>query len=98
MLYTVVCVHSWMYFVSMHGSIIKVVVTCLAFFHFAVVVVGFVESLVEVDECDGRATLNVSISFPAPHPAFRLGIGIMFTLLAKTVDVILRWTSEQFQE
>jgi len=72
--------------VSMHGSIIKVVVTCLAFFHFAVVVVGFVESLVEVDECDRRATLNVSISFPAPHPAFRLGIGIMFTLLANTVD------------
>jgi len=72
--------------VSMHGAIIKVVVTCIvytciAFFHFAVVVVGFVESLVEVDECDRRATLNVSISFPAPHPAFRLGIGIMLYAL-----------------
>ena len=50
--------------------------------------VGFLETLVEVDECDGQAiaTLNVSISFPAPDPLLPLGIGIMFTLLANTVD------------
>jgi len=49
-------------------------------------VVGFLETLVEVDECDGRATLNVSISFPAFNFDPRFGIGVMFTLLANTVD------------
>ena len=45
--------------------------------------VGFVEPLIEVDESDERATLNVSISFPAPDPL--LPLGIVFTLLANTV-------------
>jgi len=47
-------------------------------------VVGFVETLVEVNESDWRATLNVSISFPEPVPG--LPFGIVFTLLASTVD------------
>ena len=46
--------------------------------------VGFVEPLIEVDESDERATLNVSISFPAPDPL--LQFEIVFTLLANTVD------------
>ena len=46
--------------------------------------VGFVETLVEVDERDGRATLNVSISDPLPNPLLRFEIE--FTLLANTVD------------
>ena len=46
--------------------------------------VGFVGTLVEVDESDGRATLNVSISHPAPDPL--LQFEIEFTLLASTVD------------
>ena len=40
-----------------------------------VVVVGFVDTLVEVNETDGQATLNVSISFPQPMlgvPGFQL--------------------------
>ena len=45
---------------------------------------GFVETLVEVNESDGRATLNVSISHPAPDPLFQFKI--VFTLLANTVD------------
>jgi len=47
-------------------------------------VVGFVEPLVQVDESDGQATLNVSISFPEPDPL--LQFEIVFTLLANTVD------------
>jgi len=47
-------------------------------------VVGFVEPLVEVDESDGRATLNVSISDPPPDPLIQFEI--VFTLLANTVD------------
>ena len=46
--------------------------------------VGFVDTLVEVDESDGRATLNVSISDPPPDPL--LPFEIEFTLLANTVD------------
>ena len=46
--------------------------------------VGFVETLVEVNESDGRATLNVSISFPEPIAG--LQFEIVFTLLANTVD------------
>ena len=41
-------------------------------FHFVVVVVGFVDTLVEVNETDGQATLNISISFPQPDPVFSL--------------------------
>jgi len=47
-------------------------------------VVGFVEPLVEVNESDGRATLNVSISFPTLDLGFPFEI--VFTLLANTVD------------
>jgi len=47
-------------------------------------VVGFVETLVEIDESGGRATLNVSISDPPPDEEARFEL--MFTLLANTVD------------
>ena len=54
--------------------------------HLIVVVVGFVETLVEVNETDGNATLDVSISFPLPAipgvPEFQL----MFTLLVGSTD------------
>ena len=46
--------------------------------------IGFVETLVEVDESDGQATLNVSISFPEPDPL--LPFGITFRLFANTKD------------
>ena len=46
--------------------------------------VGFVETLVEFNDSDGRATLNVSISYPSPDPL--LHFEIEFTLLANTVD------------
>ena len=39
-----------------------------------VVVVGFVDTLVEVNETDGQATLNVSISSPQPEPTLRFEI------------------------
>ena len=52
--------------------------------HFIVVVVGFVDTLVEVNETDGQATLNVSISFPAPDPL--LGLQIIFALRVDSVD------------
>ena len=42
------------------------------------------KTLVEVNETNGRATLNVSISHPAPDPL--LQFEIEFTLLANTVD------------
>ena len=52
-------------------------------FHFVVVVVGYVDTLVEVNETDGQATLNVSISSPQPDPVFSLEL--MFSLnLAST--------------
>ena len=40
------------------------------------------ETLVEVDEGDGQAALNISISFPAPDSQ----VDIMFTLLAYTTN------------
>ena len=40
--------------------------------------VGFVNTLVEVNETDGQATLNVSITSPLPHPF--LLFEIMFSL------------------
>ena len=49
-----------------------------------VVVVGFVDTLVEVNETDGQATLNVSISSPQPDPALRFEI--MFSLNVDSVD------------
>ena len=42
------------------------------------------EPLVEVNECNGQATLNVSISLPEPDPL--LLFGNMYTLFANTVD------------
>ena len=52
-------------------------------FHFVVVVVGYVDTLVEVNEADGQATLNISISSPQPDPVFSLEL--MFSLnLAST--------------
>ena len=47
--------------------------------------VGFVDTLVEVNETDGQATLNVSISHPLPMPGLR-GLGIMFQLLVGSTD------------
>ena len=45
--------------------------------------VGFVETLVEVDETDGNATLNVNITVPSPEVA---AIEIMFSLLVDSID------------
>ena len=52
--------------------------------HLTVVVVGFVETLIEVNETDGQATLNVSISSPAPDPS--LEFEIMFSLRVDSID------------
>ena len=48
--------------------------------HLVVVVVGFVDTLIEVNECDGQATLSVSITCPLS------GFQIMFSLLVDSVD------------
>ena len=53
--------------------------------HLIVVVVGFVDTLVEVNETDGQATLNVSISHPLPMPG-EPGLGIMFSLRVDSID------------
>ena len=50
--------------------------------HFVVVVVGFVDTLVEVNETDGQATLNVSIT----HPLLMSGLQLMFVLRVDSVD------------
>ena len=47
--------------------------------------VGFVDTLVDVNETDGQATLNVSISYPLPIPGVR-GFGIMFSLRVDSID------------
>ena len=52
--------------------------------HLTVVVVGFVDTLVEVNETDGQATLNVSITQPLPVPGFPLGI--MFSLRVDSIN------------
>ena len=52
--------------------------------HLIVVVVGFVDTLVEVNETDGQATLNVSISFPLPVPG--IPFQILFSLLVGSTD------------
>ena len=44
--------------------------------------VGFVDTLIEVNETDGQATLNVSITQPPPMSGFQ----IMFSLLVDSVD------------
>ena len=48
--------------------------------HLIVVVVGFVDTLVEVNETDGNATLNVSITMPEGL------IQIMFSLRVDSMD------------
>ena len=48
--------------------------------HLIVVVVGFVDTLVEVNETDGNATLNVSITMPEG------AIQIMFSLRVDSMD------------
>jgi len=53
--------------------------------HLTVVIVGFVETLVEVNESDGQATLNVTISFPEPDPL--LPFQIMFRLDATMMSI-----------
>ena len=53
--------------------------------HLIVVVVGFVDTLVEVNETDGQATLNVSISSPQRMPGVR-ELQIMFTLIVTSMD------------
>ena len=47
--------------------------------------VGFVDTLVEVNETDGQATLNVSITRPLPTPGIA-GLGIMFALRVDSMD------------
>ena len=47
--------------------------------------VGFVDTLVEVNEADGQATLNVSISYPLPITGVP-GLGIMFSLRVNSMD------------
>ena len=53
--------------------------------HYTVVVVGFVDTLVEVNETDGQATLNVSIISPLPMPGVP-GLQIMFCLRVDSMD------------
>ena len=48
--------------------------------HLIVVMVGFVDTLVEVIETDGNATLNVSITMPEG------AIQIMFSLRVDSID------------
>ena len=48
--------------------------------HLIVVMVGFVDTLVEVNETDGNATLNVSITMPEG------AIQIMFSLRVDSMD------------
>ena len=49
-----------------------------------VVVVGFVDTLVEVNETNGQVTLNVTISHPPPDPSLRFEI--MFSLIVNSMD------------
>ena len=44
--------------------------------------VGFVDTLVDVNETDGQATLNVSITHPLPIAELQL----MFALLVDSMD------------
>ena len=44
--------------------------------------VGFVDTLIEVNETDGQATLNVSITQPPPMS----GLEIMFALSVDSMD------------
>ena len=53
--------------------------------HFIAVVVGFVDTLVEVNEDDEQATLNVSITFPAPGQS--PGFEIVFSLNLASIEI-----------
>ena len=53
--------------------------------HLIVVVVGFVETLVEVNETNGQATLDVSITRPLPMLGVR-EFQLMFQLLVGSTD------------
>ena len=53
--------------------------------HLTVVVVGFVDTMVEVNETDGQATLNVSIISPQPMRGVP-GLHIMFSLRVDSTD------------
>ena len=44
------------------------------------------DTLVEVNETDGEATLNVSISFPEPDPVIAQDFEITFTLNVNSMD------------
>ena len=55
------------------------------FSHFIVVVVGFVDTLVEFNETDAQATLNVSIISPLPMPGIA-ELQIMFSLRVDSMD------------
>ena len=59
--------------------------TLYNFSHFTVVVVGFVDTLIEVNETDGQTTLNVSISSPLPVPG-TTELQIMFSLRVDSMD------------
>ena len=59
--------------------------TLYNFSHLVVVVVGFVDTLVEVNETDGQATLNVSIISPLPIPGI-VELQIMFSLRVDSMD------------
>ena len=52
--------------------------------HLIVIVVGFVDTLVEVNETDGQATLNVSITQPLPVPG--IPFQILFSLRVDSID------------
>ena len=52
---------------------------------YIVVVVRFVDTLVEVNETDGQATLNVSIGSPLPDPVLP-PLQIMFALSVNSMD------------
>ena len=54
-------------------------------FHHVVIVVGFVDTLVEVNETDGQATLNVSITHPLPMPGVP-ELQLMFSLRVDSMD------------
>ena len=50
---------------------------------------GFVETLVEVNESDGQATLNVSISHPTPDPLlpFQTMLRLDATIMSSTAGM-----------
>ena len=55
--------------------------------HLTVVVVGFVDTLVEVNEADGQVTLNVSISSPQPDPTLRFEITFSLNVVSMYYEI-----------